>query len=57
MIWTLPLCQRRRSGLPQRRYFSSSSSETEIESEPAQQALLSERHRAVSRVLLAVAQE
>lgn len=22
MIWTLPLCQRRRSGLPQRRYFS-----------------------------------
>jgi len=57
MIWTLPLCQRRRSGLPQRRYFSSSTSESEIESEPAQQALLSERHRAVSRVLLAVAQE
>lgn len=40
MTWTLPLCQRRRSGLPKRRYFPSSSFENRIENKPRQQILL-----------------
>lgn len=40
MIWTLPLCQRRRNGLPKRRYFPSSSFENWIENRHRQQILL-----------------
>lgn len=40
MTWTLPLCQRRRNGLPKRRYFPASSFKNWIESRPRQQILL-----------------
>lgn len=56
MIWTLPLCQRR-SGLPQRRYFPSSSFENQIETKPRQQTLLKDTVQWAVVFLLAVAQE